>query len=63
MPLNLDPRLPDPDGFYADLIACLRDLDEAQAERFQARLLLILANQVGDPEVLAQALRLARAGL
>lgn len=63
MKLIHDSNIPDPDGFYASLIDCLRDLDEAQAERFQAKLLLVLANHVGDRGVLAEAMAIARRGL
>ncbi len=61
MPLNRDPNIADPDGFYEELIAAQRDLDEAAAESFVARLALILANHVGDRQVLSEALALARA--
>lgn len=60
MPLLHEPNITDADGFYESLIDHQRDLDDAQAREFQARLLLILANQVGDREVLDAALRLAR---
>ncbi|MBL8349798.1 MAG: DUF2783 domain-containing protein [Burkholderiaceae bacterium] len=60
MPLNLDPNLIDPDGFYEELIGCQRDLSDEQAELFQARLLLVLANHVGDRQVLSEAMRVAR---
>ncbi|WP_395702597.1 DUF2783 domain-containing protein [Aquabacterium sp.] len=60
MPLLHEPNIADPDGFYESLIEHQRDLDDTQAREFQARLLLILANQVGDRQVLDQALRLAR---
>ncbi|MCZ8097480.1 MAG: DUF2783 domain-containing protein, partial [Burkholderiales bacterium] len=36
---------------------------DAQAERFQAKLLLVLANHVGDRGVLAEAMAVARRGL
>lgn len=58
-----EPHIPDPDGFYEALIACQRDLDEAEAELFQARLLLVLANHVGDRRVLDEAMQVARRGL
>lgn len=61
--LNHQPNIPDPDGFYEALIACQRDLDDAQAELFQARLLLVLANHVGDRQVLDEAMQVARRGL
>jgi len=59
MPLIHDPHIDDPDGFYEALLGHLRGLDETQAQVFQARLLLILANQVGDRQVLDEALQLA----
>jgi len=59
MPLNLEPNLIDPDGFYEELIACQRDLSDDEAEMFQARLLLVLANHVGDRQVLSEAMRVA----
>ncbi|MGE0153346.1 MAG: DUF2783 domain-containing protein [Reyranellaceae bacterium] len=52
-----------PDDFYSALADCYRDLDEKQVSLFNARLILLLANQVGDGAVLQQALRAAREGL
>lgn len=60
MPLIREPNIPDPDGFYEELIASQRDLDDVQAEAFQARLLLVLANHVGDRAVLREAIEVAR---
>jgi len=54
------PNIPDPDGFYEQLIHAQRDLSDEQAEMLLAKLVLILANQVGDRAVLAEALTLAR---
>ena len=62
MPLIHEPNLTDPDGFYEALIDAQRDLDDAAAERFRARLLLVLANHVGDARVLAEAMRVAGEG-
>jgi hypothetical protein len=62
MTLNLKPNLIDPDGFYEELLACQRELSDDQAELFQARLLLVLANHVGDRQVLTEAMRVARQG-
>jgi hypothetical protein len=58
--LNTEANIADPDGFYEELINSLRGLDDEAAERFNARLVLLLANHVGDREVLSQALRCAR---
>ena len=58
--LTTDPNIPDPDGFLADLLAAHEGLDREQSEAFNARLVLVLANQVGDREVLRAALEAAR---
>jgi hypothetical protein len=52
----------DADGFYAKLLATHRGLTEAQSHALNARLVLILANQVGDAATLDAALALARDG-
>lgn len=58
--LNTKPNIPDPDGFYADLLAAHEGLSKAESDALNARLILILANHVGDRAVLAQALAAAR---
>jgi hypothetical protein len=60
MPLNRQPNIPDPDGFYEELIASQRELSDEQADTLLAKLVLILANHVGDRDVLREALALAR---
>lgn len=60
MPLNIEPNIADPDGFYEELINAQRDLDEAQARKMNARLILLLANHIGDRSVLSEALEKAR---
>jgi hypothetical protein len=52
-----------PDDFYNALVDCYRDLDEKQVGLFNARLILLLANQVGDRAMLEEALKRAREGL
>jgi hypothetical protein len=59
MALNLDPNIPDPDAFYHELIESQRDLDEAAAELMNCKLILILANHIGDRAVLREALKAA----
>jgi len=49
-----------PDEFYAELIALHRDLSEEQSRLVNAKLILLLANQVGDIDVLRQAMQAAR---
>jgi len=63
MPLAHDSRIDDADGFYEELITAQRELSEEDALLFQARLLLVLANHVGDREVLTEAMAVARRGL
>ena len=60
MTLIREPHIADPDGFYEELIASQRDLSDEQADRVLAKLVLILANHVGNREVLREALALAR---
>jgi hypothetical protein len=59
MSLQLEPNIPDPDGFYQELIGMQRDLGDEEALLFQARLLLVLANHVGDRALLTQAMQVA----
>ena len=54
------PNLPDNDGFYAELLVAHEGLSEAESAALNARLVLILANHVGDREALSEALALAR---
>ncbi len=48
------------DDFYEALIDMHRDLSDEQSERVNARLILLLANHIGDIAVLREAMRLAR---
>lgn len=54
------PNMPDPDGFYADLIKAYETLDEDEISAFSARLILLLTNHIGDPDAIAQAVEAAR---
>lgn len=60
MKLNTRPNIPAPDAFYAELIRHHEGLSDDESAAFNARLILLLANHVGDPEVLSDALRKAR---
>ena len=60
MPLNRQPNLADPDDFYRELIDSQRGLSDEQADMLTTKLVLILANHVGDREVLREAFALAR---
>lgn len=59
--LVTDPNLGDHDGFYEELIALHRDLTDAQSALVNAKLILLLANHIGDAGVLREAMRAARA--
>ncbi len=61
--LNTHLNLTAPDDFYQDLIDAHRDLSDAQSALLNARLILLLANHVGDPAVLREALAAARQDL
>ncbi len=63
MPLKTEPNLDAPDDFYEALIAAHQGLSIAQSHALNARLVLLLANQVGSLAVLREALAAARADL
>jgi hypothetical protein len=48
------------DRFYADLMAAHSGLSEAESQALNARLVLIMANEIGSPERLEAILTLAR---
>lgn len=51
------------DDFYEALIETHRDLSDEQSEMVNARLILLLANHIGDIAVLREAMRIAREGV
>ncbi len=57
--LITDTNFSDADAFYAALADIHRDRSDAESEAINARLILLLANQVGDQRVLEQALAIA----
>ncbi|WP_426035645.1 DUF2783 domain-containing protein [Cypionkella sp. TWP1-2-1b2] len=61
MLLYTKPNIVNADSFYTELLAAHRGLPEAESHAMNARLVLILANHIGDAEVLSQALALAKA--
>jgi hypothetical protein len=74
MALNTQPNLFEPgkryfrafspgDDFYEALIETHRDLSDEQSEMVNARLILLLANHIGDIAVLREAMKLAREGV
>jgi hypothetical protein len=74
MSLNLQPNLSEPgkryfqtftpgDDFYEALIETHRDLTDEQSSLVNAKLILLLANHVGDLSVLREAMQIARQGV
>jgi hypothetical protein len=74
MPLTLQPNFSEPgrpqrwaytpgDAFYDTLIKAHTGLTDAQSELLNARLILLLANHVGDLAVLREAIAMARDGV
>ena len=61
--LDTAPRISDPDEVYARLIAAHEGLDDEASRKLNAKLILVLANQIGDAEVIGQAIELARSGV
>ncbi|PLX39208.1 MAG: DNA topoisomerase IV [Hyphomicrobiales bacterium] len=57
--LVTESRFDNPDRAYNAIIDAHRDLDDAASAYFNAKLVLILANHIGDQTVLEQALQLA----
>lgn len=71
MSLNLKPNFNEPgkryfraytpgDDFYESLIETHRDLSDEQSALVNAKLVLLLANHIGDITVLREAMKIAR---
>ena len=54
-------NLQDADAFYEQLLDAHSGLSREQSELLNARLVLLLANQVGDTRVLVECIAAARA--
>ena len=61
--LDTNPRLEAPDDIYAMLVDAHRGLSDAESERINVRLVLLLANHIGDPQVIADAIAEATASV
>ncbi len=57
--LILTPNIPDADDFYAELLATHEGLEKADSDALNARLVLVLANHIGNRAILTQALAAA----
>jgi hypothetical protein len=58
--MRTDPNLQDADAFYEQLLDAHEGLTKEQSELLNARLILLLANQVGDAGVLRACVAAAR---
>lgn len=63
MPLNTAPHFEAADAFYEALIDAHRGLSDEQSHELNAKLVLLLANQVGETAALNEALAAARASV
>jgi Protein of unknown function (DUF2783) len=61
--LNTEPNIAAPDDFYEALIEAHRGLSPEQSALLNAKLILLLANHVGDLGVLREAMAKAREGI
>jgi hypothetical protein len=61
--LRTEPNMAAPDDFYEALIAMHDGLTDADSQLVNARLILLLANHIGDLAVLRAAMGAARAGV
>lgn len=61
MTLNTKPNIKDADDFYADLLTLHEGRSKQESDAINARLILLLANHIGDRDVLAKAMNDAAA--
>ena len=57
--LNLQPNFANADDFYERLLNAHDGLNKEESEALNARLIILLANHIGDFKVLDQAITLA----
>ena len=58
--MKTHPNLNDADGFYEQLMDAHNGLSTEQSGLLNARLILLLANQIGDARVLSECIEAAR---
>ncbi len=59
MALVTSPNIVDPDGFYAELLALHQGRAKEESDAINARLILLLANHIGDRATLREAFEAA----
>ena len=60
--LNLIPNFTSADQFYEYLLNAHGDLSKSDSDALNARLIILLANHIGDLDTLKQAVDLAKGG-
>ena len=58
--LDLTPRIDDPDGLFEALVEAHRGLDAQASRRLDARIVLLLANHIGQVRIVREAIEVAR---
>jgi hypothetical protein len=58
--MKTEPNFQDGDAFYEALLDAHHGLSQDESEALNARLILLLANQIGEAEVLGECLAAAR---
>lgn len=58
--LRTEMAAPDPDALYTALVDAHRDLDEGASAKLNTKLVLLLANHIGDLGVIREAIAAAR---
>lgn len=57
--LNTKPNISSADNFYAELLALHEGKSKDESDAINARLILVLANHIGDQGILSEALKTA----
>lgn len=58
--LTLSSNLAKPDDVYQTIINAHNGLDDEESMRLNAKLILILTNHIGDPEIITEAIAAAK---
>jgi hypothetical protein len=59
--LKLHANVADPDALYQMLVDAHRNLDETASAKLNAKLVLLLANHIGDADIVREAIAAAQA--
>ena len=54
--MKIEPNIPDPDGFFEALVNAHEGLSDKDSSALNARLVFLLANQIGNQETLLECL-------